>query len=474
MVGVNVLDKRVGALVEIVGAAHVLTDPHDTAPYLTEWRNLYHGTTPAVVRPGSVDEISQILKWASANGHPIIPQGGNTGLVGAQVPDESGNEIILSLNRLNNIRDIDAQGGTIVAEAGVILQDIQTAAADAGMLFPLSLGAQGTCRIGGNISTNAGGVGVLAYGNTRDLVLGLEVVLPTGEIWNGLKRLRKDNTGYDLKNLFIGAEGTLGIVTAAVLKLYPAPAGRAVAFAGLADPAAALALLSTARKAAGPSLTGFELLPRISIDFVLRHVPGNRDPLAEPHPWYVLLEISSPRSEADAAEMMEQTLSNGFEAGNVADAAIASSLAQIDAMWKIRHDISEAQRPEGGSIKHDISVPVARVPEFMDRAIAAVTAAIPGCRPVGFGHLGDGNIHFNISQPPGMDKEEFLAMWSGMNSLVHDIVAQMDGSVSAEHGIGRLKRDLLKTVKSDIELDLMRRIKSAFDPAGILSPGRVL
>ena len=464
----------VAALSAIVGPEHVLTDAGDIAPYLVEWRDLFHGTTPAVVRPGSAEEVSCVLKWASETGQAIVPQAGNTGLVGGQVPDESGREIVMSLARLNRIRDVDAHGATMHVEAGALLQDVQTAAAEAGMLFPLALGSQGSCRIGGNISTNAGGVGVLAYGNTRDLVLGLEVVLPTGEIWDGLSRLRKDNTGYDLKHLFIGGEGTLGIITAAILKLFPAPRGRAVAIAGLADPDAVLALLAIARRTAGPGLTAFEILPRIGLEFVIRHVPGNRDPLKASHPWYALIEISSFRSEEDAGAMMEATLAGALECGTVTDAAIAASLAQAEAIWKLRHDITEAQRPEGGSIKHDVSVPVASVPEFLRRASAAVTEAVPGCRPVGFGHVGDGNIHFNVSQPPDMDKAAFLARWDELNAAVHAIVLEMGGSVSAEHGIGRLKRDILKKVKPAIALDLMHRIKREFDPAGILNPGRIL
>ncbi len=474
MDGTHATDTLTSALAEIVGPQNVLTDSEDIAPYLVEWRNLYHGTTPAVVRPGNTEEVSQIMKWATRCRQPVVPQGGNTGLVGGQVPDESGNEVILSLTRLDKIRQVDAQGATVHVEAGAILQDIQSAAAEAGMLFPLTLGSQGTCRIGGNISTNAGGVGVLAYGNTRDLVLGLEVVLPTGEIWDGLSRLRKDNTGYDLKNLFIGGEGTLGIITAAILKLFPAPMGRAVAIAGIADPDAALTLLAKTRHAAGPGLTGFEIIPRIGLEFVIRHIPGNRDPMVNAHPWYAVVEIASFRSEEDAGAMMEAALADALDTGLVDDAVIAASLAQAEAIWKLRHGLSEAQRPEGGSIKHDISVPVARVPEFIRRASETVTGLIPGCRPVPFGHVGDGNIHFNVSQPSDMDKEDFLARWRDLNAAVHAIVLEMHGSISAEHGIGRLKRDILKSMKSEIEMDLMRRIKKSFDPAGILSPGRVL
>ena len=458
----------------IVGDRYVLTADSEKAPYLTEWRGYYHGRSPAVLRPGSAEEIAAILKLANETRTPIVPQGGNTGLVGGQIPDESGSEIVLSLERLDKIRAVDAEGATIIAEAGVVLERLQEAAAEAGMLFPLSLGAQGSCRIGGNISTNAGGVGVLAYGNTRSLVLGLEVVLPTGEIWNGLRALAKDNTGYDLKQLFIGAEGTLGIVTAAVLKLFPQPRGQAVAFAAVPDPAAALRLLRLVRDRAGSGLTAFELIPRVLIDMLVAHLPGARDPLSAPHPWYVLIEVSSGRGEDDAGALAEAALADALSEGIVADAAVASSLEQAKSFWRLRHGVSEAQKPEGGSIKHDVSVPVERVPEFLDRVIRAVIEAIPGARPVPFGHMGDGNIHFNISRPIGGDRKVFMARAPEIHALVHGIVGEMDGSVAAEHGVGRYKRELLHGVKSKIELDMMRKVKRAFDPNNILNPGRVL
>lgn len=461
-------------LAAIVGARHVLTAPDDVAPYCAELRGLFHGRTLAVVVPGSADEIAAILRLANETGTPVVPQAGNTGLVGAQVPDDSGCEIVLSVARLENIRDFDADGGTMVAEAGMILERVQEAASEAGLFFPLALGAQGSCRVGGNIATNAGGTGVLAYGNMRELVLGLEVVLPTGEVWHGLRRLKKDNAGYDLKQLFIGSEGTLGVITAAVLKLFPAPRGRAVAFAGLPDPQAVLALFRGARKAGGPALTGFEILSRTGLEFAVAHLPGARDPLAEPHTWYALIEVSSARSEADAQAMIEEALAAALEAGTITDATIAASLDQAAQFWRIRHGLSEVQGHEGGSIKHDVSVPVARIPEFLARAAEAVTKAVPGARPVPFGHMGDGNIHFNVSQPPGADKTEFLARWAEVNALVHAIVIEMGGSIAAEHGIGRLKRGLLADVRSPLELDLMRRMKRALDPNGILSPGRVL
>lgn len=458
----------------IVGPAHALTEPAATLPYRVEWRDRFTGETPLVLRPACTAEVSAILALANSTGTAIVPQSGNTGLVGGQVPDRSGREVVLSLERMTRIRSVDAQGYALTAEAGTILADVQAAAEAADRLFPLSLGSEGSCRIGGNISTNAGGTGVLAYGSMRDLVLGLEVVLADGRVLDGLTALRKDNTGYDLKQLLIGAEGTLGVVTAAVLKLHPKPRGQAVAFAAMGSPAAALKLFSTARARAGHDLTGFELMPRIGLDFVLRHLPGTRDPLAAASPWYALIEIASGSSDDKASEILEELLGDALAEGTITDAAIARSLAERKAFWHLRHGMSEAQKPEGGSIKHDISVPLADVPAFLDEAIAAVAAMVPGCRPVPFGHLGDGNIHFNVSQPLGADKAAFLARWEEMNALVHGIVARHRGSISAEHGIGRLKRDLLPGVKGEVAMALMRAIKNAFDPNGILNPGKVL
>ena len=458
----------------IVGARNVLTADTDLAPYLVEWRGLYHGRTPAVLRPGSTAEVAAILALANETRTPVVVQGGNTGLVGGQVPDESGREVVLSLARLDRVREVDAAGGTMTVEAGCILDKVHAEADAVDRLFPLTLGSQGSCRIGGNLSTNAGGTAVLAYGNARDLVLGLEVVLPTGEVWDGLRKLRKDNTGYDLKQLFIGAEGTLGVITAAVLKLLPKPLAREVAFIGVETPEAALDLFNRLRGAAGSSLTGFELMERVAFEFALRHLSGARNPLSAPQPWYVLAEVSSGSKAADVRAIIEEVLGRAFEDGIVTDAAIAESLAQADAFWHLRHGLSEVQAHEGGSIKHDVAVPVAAVPTFLARATAAVEALVPGCRPVPFGHMGDGNIHFNVSQPVGADKAAFLAGWNEMGDVVHGIVAELGGSISAEHGIGRLKRHLLPGVKSALELDMMRRIKSAFDPNGILNPGRML
>ncbi|KZM51499.1 FAD-binding oxidoreductase [Labrenzia sp. OB1] len=459
---------------EMIGAAHVLTNPEDQAPFLTEWRDLYQGVTPLVLRPGSTEEVSAVMTYACQHGLKIVPQGGNTGLVGGQIPQESGDEIVLSLSRMNKIRSVDPAGFTITVEAGVILEALQNEAEKVDRLFPLALGSQGSCQIGGNISTNAGGTAVLSYGNTRDLVLGLEVVLPNGEIWNGLRTLRKDNTGYDLKQLFIGGEGTLGIITAAALKLFPKPKKLEAAFVGLPDPQAALKLFSLAKAQAGPVLTGFEIMPRIGLEFCLRHLEGSRDPLENAHDWYILMELSSASEAFPVRDLLESILGEAFEEELVEDAAFSQNLSQVQDFWHIRHGMSEVQKPEGGSIKHDVSVPVAAIPDFLDKAMAAVESLVPGCRPVPFGHMGDGNIHFNVSQPVGADKESYLAGWDEMNAVVHDIVRDFGGSISAEHGIGRLKRDLLAEVKPEIELDLMRRIKSAFDPGNLLNPDRVI
>jgi FAD/FMN-containing dehydrogenase len=456
----------------IVGPANALTEPADTLRYLVEPRDLYHGRTALVLRPGSVAEVQSIARLATETRTPLVPQGGNTGLVGGQVADESGGEVVVSLERLNRIRDVDPAGDTMTVEAGVVLDRVHHAASGVDRIFPLSLGSQGSCSIGGNVSTNAGGSAVLAYGSTRDLVLGLEVVLADGRLWNGLRQLRKDNTGYDLKQLFIGAEGTLGIVTAAVLKLFPRPKSVAVAYVGVASPEAALKLLATARGHVGPSLTAFELIARIGIEIAVRHAAGAREPLDKPPPWYILLEVSS--VNMDARAVLEAALEEAFEAGDIDDAVIATSLDQAAAFWRLRHDLSDLQRHEGGSIKHDVSIPVSQVPAFIEEASAAVAAAVPGARPVPFGHLGDGNIHYNISQPIGADKAGFVARWDEINAIVHAVTARLGGSISAEHGIGRLKRDLLAEVKGPVEMAMMREIKATLDPLGILNPGRVL
>ncbi|MCR5940811.1 FAD-binding oxidoreductase [Ochrobactrum sp. XJ1] len=458
----------------IVGEKNALTAPEDLAAYLVEQRDLYHGRTPLVLRPGSTEEVAAIMKLASETKTPVVPQGGNTGLVGGQQPDESGAAIILSLGRMNRIRNLDTVGNLVTLEAGVILKNLQEAAEKAGRLFPLSLGAEGSCQIGGNLGSNAGGTAVLAYGNMRELCLGLEVVLPTGEILNDLRYVKKDNTGYDLKDLFIGSEGTLGVITAAVLKIFPQPKGKGVAYAGLRNPEDVLRLFQLATEHAGPSLTGFELMPRVGVEFTVRHVDGVRDPLESPHDWYVLIDISSTRSEEDARTTLETILTEAFESDIIQDAAIGESVAQAQSFWKMREEMSWAQKPEGGSIKHDISVPVASIPAFIHEANAATLEMIPGARIVCFGHIGDGNLHYNVSQPVGADKEAFLARWHELNHRIHTIVASYTGSISAEHGIGQLKREELAFFKQDVALDLMRRIKSAFDPASIMNPGKVL
>jgi D-lactate dehydrogenase (cytochrome) len=457
----------------IVGGKYAITDPAQQEAYLVEGRGLYHGRTPMVLRPGSTAEVAAILALANENGTAIVPQGGNTGLVGGQVPHETGAEIVLSLTRLNRIREVDASSNAMTVEAGVILAQAQAAAEAAGRLFPLSLGAEGSCTIGGNLATNAGGTGALRYGVARDLALGLEVVLADGRVWNGLNKLKKDNTGYDLKNLFIGSEGTLGVITAATLKLFPLPRAVETAMAGVPSPAAALALLELARERAGDTITGFEFMPRIGLDFLLEYLPGTRDPLAAPHRWYVLIELSSQAAEGLPAAMQE-LLATGAQRGLVEDAAIAANLEQANTFWHLREALADVQKHAGGSIKHDVSVPVAAVPDFIAQASAAAEALIPGSRPVPFGHLGDGNVHFNVTQPVCAGKAAFLARWEEMNAVVHAIVTKLGGSISAEHGIGRLKRELLPGVKDPVALDLMRALKRTLDPKGILNPGKVL
>lgn len=458
----------------LVGREHCLINDTEIRPYCEELRDKFHGRSPMVLKPANRDEVAAILKLANKLGVGIVPQGGNTGLVGAQIPDTSNGQLILSLERLRAIRSLDPDGNVAIVEAGVILERVQEAADAVDRLFPLALGAQGSCQIGGNLSTNAGGTGVLAYGNARDLVLGLEVVLADGRIWNGLRCLRKDNTGYDMKHLFMGAEGTLGVITAASLKLFPKPKDRQVAFVGVTDAHKALALFNLAREHAGFMLTGFELMPRMGMEFVLKHLPGARDPLANPHRWYCLLELSIGSDAVDGRGLVEMIFSHAFEAGLVEDAVLAESSQQVEDFWRLRHGMSEVQRAEGGSIKHDISVPVSTIPRFLDRALPACEAAIEGCRPVPFGHLGDGNLHFNISQPEGADKQVFLARWEEINALVHAIVCEMGGSISAEHGIGQLKRDLLPDVKDPVELAMMAQLKRSLDPNGILNPGKML
>ncbi|MGK2922625.1 MAG: FAD-binding oxidoreductase [Methyloceanibacter sp.] len=461
-------------LVRIVGDEHALRDEADMTPYLTEWRDRYHGKAALVLRPGSTDEVAAILKCANEARVGIVPQGGNTGLVGAQIPDESGSQVVLSLGRLSHVRDVDLASNTMTVEAGLTLASAQQVAESAHRLFPLSLASEGSCQIGGVLATNAGGLAVLAYGNARDLALGLEVVLADGRVWHGLKALRKDNTGYDLKDLFIGSEGTLGVITAAVLRLFPRPMERVTCMAGLNDLARAPEFFTRVHEAAGPMLTAFEILPRIGIEFAVKHGNDTREPFPAPHAWYLLFDLTSPRVGEEPHRLAETLLQEAIEGGEIADAIVATSIKQAQDLWRLRELMSEAQKPEGGSIKHDVSVPVARVPEFIIRANQLVELMIPGARPVPFGHLGDGNIHYNVSQPIGMEKDVFLANWETLNTAVHEIVLDLNGSISAEHGIGRMKRDLLPHAKGEVAVELMRKIKESFDPNGILNPGKLL
>ena len=464
----------IDALVRIVGAEHAIRDEAAMTPYLVEWRDRYRGKAALVLRPGETEEVAAILKCANETKTAIVPQGGNTGLVGGQIPLETGHEVVVSLERLNRVRDIDLASNTMTVEAGLVLALAQQVAASAGRLFPLSLASEGSCQIGGVLATNAGGMAVLAYGSARDLTLGLEVVLAGGGVWNGLRSLRKDNSGYDLKDLIIGSEGTLGIITAAVLRLFPKVVERVTCMAGLSALETAPAFFARALERSGPALTAFEIMPRIGVEFVVRHGSSVCDPFASPHPWYVLFDLTSPREGEELARLTETLLSEGLAAGEIDSAVIASSLAQGEELWRLRELMSEVQKHEGGSIKHDIAVPVARVPEFVTRANQLVELMIPGARPVPFGHLGDGNIHYNVSQPPGMDRAVFLSNWEALNAAVHEIVLDLGGSISAEHGIGRLKRDLLPHAKEPLEIELMRKIKEAFDPNFILNPGKLL
>jgi len=455
---------------QLVGAQNVLVADDDTAKYRREERGLMTSICDAVVRPADSDEIAAVVKVCVEAQVPIVAMGGNTGLVGGGVANGG---IILSTERLNRIIEVDALNNTMTVEAGCVLADLQKAAEEKDCFFPLSLGAEGSCRIGGNISTNAGGVGVLRYGNTRDLVLGLEVVLPDGRIWSRLGGLRKDNTGYDLKHLFIGAEGTLGIVTKAVLKLFPRPRAKVTLMAALGELDQVLVLFDRIRAACGDRLTAFEMIPELGIELVTRHIPDTRDPFAERHPWYVLMELTSPRTADDLRGEVEGALGEAFEAGIVVDAVFAESEAQGRALWKLREEIPAAQTREGGSIKHDVSVPVSRTTEFVRVAMKAVCDEMPGLRPCPFGHIGDGNIHFNLTQPPGMDKAAYIARWEDFNRIVHDLTKRYGGSISAEHGIGLVKRDELEHYSSPLDIELMRLVKKSLDPDNIMNPGKI-
>jgi FAD/FMN-containing dehydrogenase len=458
----------------IVGDRGIITDPGEMRPYMESWRDNWVGRSPLVVQPGSTEELAAVVRVCAETRTPIVPQGGNTGLTGAGQPHEDGSEVVISTSRLNRIREIDIDNDTVTVEAGCILANIQNAARDIGRLFPLSLGAEGTCQIGGNIATNAGGVQVLRYGNMRNLVAGLEVVLADGRIWNGLRGLRKDNAGYDMKQIFIGSEGTLGIVTAAVLKLSPLPRATATALVAVSSPSDAVDLLNRAKGMAGDRIVTFELIQRLCIDIARKHVPDVPDPLRDLYPWYVLVELADQEAGGHLAELLEGILEAGLEAGEMLDGVVAASKAQADSLWRIREGIPEGQKREGVSYKHDVSVPISKVARFLDRTNAALEREFPGIRPFSFGHLGDGNIHYNPIQADGGDTAQWRARLGAVNAIVHDIVVDLGGSISAEHGIGRLRIDELPRYKSAVEMDMMAMLKAAFDPHNIMNPGKIL
>lgn len=471
-------DSLIAKLRHICGAPHVLThqDPTtDLSPWEQDWRKRVTGRALAVVRPGNTQEVAAVVKACAAANTPIVPQGGNTGLVVGGVPDDSGQQIVLSTTRMNAVRAIDKDNLTITVEAGCVLQNLQAAAEAAGFLFPLSLGAEGSCTVGGNLGTNAGGTQVVRYGNTRDLCLGLEVVTAQGDIWHGLSGLRKDNTGYDLRNLLIGSEGTLGIITAATLKLYPQPAAQLTAWAAVPSMQAAVQLLGLAHQKLGPGLTGFEVMGQFALGLVDKHYPQLRVPLWRDSPWCVLLENSDSESEHHARSQFEALLETALEQGCVTDAVVAENLTQARSLWHIRESITLAQAAEGLNIKHDISIPVSRIPAFVAETDALLALQVPGVRMVNFGHLGDGNLHYNVQAPEGSDGTAFLREFEDqVNTLVFDQVARFDGSISAEHGVGALKVDKLPHYKDPTALAMMRAVKKALDPQNLLNPGRVL
>jgi FAD/FMN-containing dehydrogenase len=450
---------------DIVGAANVLTDPQDTRAYFTDWRRQYSGSAECVVRPASTAEVARVVALCAEHGLAVVPQGGNTGLSGGSVPTGKRREIVLALGRMNRIRSLDRLNDTITVEAGCVLANVQRAADEAGRLFPLSLAAEGSCQIGGNLSTNAGGINVLRYGTAREQVLGLEVVLPDGRVWEGLRGLRKDNTGYDLKQLFLGAEGTLGIITAAVLRLHPKPTASVTAWIALDSPAAAVELLALLHERLGDRLSAFELLSRSCVEAVLAHAPGTQDPLAAAHPWYVLTELADSGEERSLRERVEKVLVDCAERGALADAALAQSGEQARALWRIRETVPEAQFT---NVKHDIAVPVSKSAEFIERAGPRLAARFPDVRIYAFGHVGDGNIHYNIGP------ESLVAEREAVNRIVYDTVAELGGSISAEHGLGQLKRDEILRHKPPLELELMRALKHTLDPKGLMNPGKVL
>ncbi len=465
----------IGALEKILGPQGVLTATADLEPYVVDWRGVYRGVAAAVARPANTAQVAAVMQLCAETDTPLVPQGGNTGMCGASVPNAGGNEVVLSLARMNRILDVDPLNNTLTAEAGCVLANIRQAAADVERLFPLSLGAEGSCQIGGNLSTNAGGVNVLRYGNTRDLVLGLEVVLPDGRIWNGLRGLRKDNTGYDLKHLFIGAEGTLGIITAATLKLFPRPTAGATAWIAVRTPEAALQLLALMRRHCNDRMTAFELISRHSLELVWRHVPGTRDPIATPHPWYVLTELADAGDEQALRADLEHALEAALSENLVIDVVIAENRTQAQALWHMRESIPEGARQEPVMVyRHDIAVAVGRIPEFIREAQAALEARFPGVRLICFGHLGDGNLHYNAYLPERLRTDAAAREAHDVTETVYDIVQRYGGSFSAEHGIGLSKVAELARYKSAVELDLMRTIKRALDPQGLMNPGKVL
>jgi FAD/FMN-containing dehydrogenase len=458
-----------------LGAGGTLESPESVAKYLVDFRALYRGATPLVACPADTAQVAQVLAICNDAGVGVVPHGGNTSYCGGATPSDASDEIVLSLHRLNRVREVDAANYSMIAEAGCVLADVQFAAQAAGRYFPLSLGSEGSCQLGGNLSTNAGGLAAVRYGVARDLVLGLEVVLADGRTLHGLSSLRKDNTGYDLRDLFIGAEGTLGVITAASLKLFPPPRTVETAFVAVPGMDAAVAVLARLRDATGDCVTSFEYLPRIAVEFTARHIPGVVDPLGQPYPAYVLCEVATARDDTQLRGLLEASLEACLQHGLVLDATIAESLSQREALWKLRESVPEAQKHEGASIKHDVSVPVAALPDFMERAAAAVARVAPAARLVAYGHVGDGNLHFNLSEPAGGDERAaFIEAQEAIHDAVHDCVREFNGSISAEHGIGRLKRNLLARYKDPVALAAMRAIKRALDPRGILNPGKVL
>lgn len=466
-------DEVLQRIERVVGQAGLVRDPALMQSYLTDWRNAYQGQAALVVRPATTEEVAEVVRICHDAQVALVPQGGNTGLNGGSIPDASGSQLVLSLNRMKRIREIDLANETITVEAGVILQHLQDAASQVGRLFPLSLGAEGSCTVGGNLATNAGGTAVLRYGNMRELTLGLEVVLPDGRVWNGLRGLRKDNTGYDLKHLFIGSEGTLGIITAAVLKLFPATHSTATAWVALPSPQAAVELIGHVRSLCADRLTGFEMMSRQSLDFVLDHVAGCSDPLETKHPWYALIELRDTVPDAPLTPLLENGLAHAFERGWVIDAVLASNQTQAAALWALREGISEAQNHEGPSLKHDISVPVSRIPEFIERTDSVLQQDFAGVRIVSYGHMGDGNLHYNISKPLGETDASFRAREHAIMEVIYRMTSAFNGSISAEHGLGQAKPDAAVRFKDPLEIELMRAIKRTLDPAGLMNPGKV-